>query len=262
MRQRTDSPVKITVATVTRNAAAELKRTLDSVASQDYAHVEHIIIDGNSQDDTLALFHHYQESNSRAAVRHEVSALSEPDKGIYDAMNKALAMATGGYIVFLNAGDTFHSPAVLSRIAAETHGSPAVIYGDTDIVDAEGNFIRRRRLAPPRRLSWRDFAHGMLVCHQSFFARCDLARATPYRLEYRFSADYDWCIRVMRAAARRKLAIRNAGITVSDYLEGGMTERNHRRSLMERFRIMSRHYGAVTAAAMHLWFVLRAVIKK
>ena len=128
-------PVKITVATVTYNAVGVLQRTLDSVAAQNYAHVEHLIIDGNSHDGTLALFQHYQENNSRAGVIHEVNAISEPDRGIYDAMNKALAMATGDYIVFLNAGDVFHSPDVLTRIAAAAGGMPAVIYGNTDIVD-------------------------------------------------------------------------------------------------------------------------------
>ena len=233
-------PVKITVATVTYNAVGVLQRTLDSVAAQDYAHVEHLIIDGNSHDGTLALFQHYQENNSRAGVIHEVNAISEPDKGIYDAMNKALAMATGDYIVFLNAGDVFHSPDVLTRIAAAAGGMPAVIYGNTDIVDGEGRFVR----------------------HQAFFARCDIARTTPYNLRYRFSADYDWCIRIMRTAARRKLPMKNAGIIVADYLDGGMTTQNHRRSLMERFRVMAHHYGIITAAAMHLWFVARAVVKK
>ena len=255
-------PVKITVATVTYNAVGVLQRTLDSVAAQDYAHVEHLIIDGNSHDGTLALFQHYQENNSRAGVIHEVNAISEPDKGIYDAMNKALAMATGDYIVFLNAGDVFHSPDVLTRIAAAAGGMPAVIYGNTDIVDGEGRFVRHRRLAPPRRLTWHSFLHGMLVCHQAFFARCDIARTIPYNLRYRFSADYDWCIRIMRTAARRKLPMKNAGIIVADYLDGGMTTQNHRRSLMERFRVMAHHYGIITAAAMHLWFVARAVVKK
>ena len=139
---------------------------------------------------------------------------------------------------------------------------PAVIYGNTDIVDGEGRFVRHRRLAPPRRLTWHSFLHGMLVCHQAFFARCDIARTTPYNLRYRFSADYDWCIRIMRTAARRKLPMKNAGIIVADYLDGGMTTQNHRRSLMERFRVMAHHYGIITAAAMHLWFVARAVVKK
>ena len=253
--------IKFTVATVTYNAAAVIKRTLDSVEEQNYPYVEHIIIDGNSHDGTLAEFLRYQERNAREA-RHEVNAVSEPDKGIYDAMNKALAMATGDYIIFLNAGDRFHSPDVLSRVVACADADTGVIYGDTDIVDLDGAFLRHRRLSPPKRLTSRSFLSGMLVCHQAFFARLSVAKKVNYNLRYRFSADYDWCIRVMRRAERAKLKLVNSGIVVADYLDGGMTVKNHRKSLWERFEVMARRYGIIRAVAMHVWFVVRAVVKK
>ncbi|MBS7408824.1 MAG: glycosyltransferase [Prevotellamassilia sp.] len=261
-----EPPLKITVATVTYNAAELIEKTIASVEKQDYPHVEHLIIDGNSQDKTLEAVHHYQERNSIAGVPHEVNCLSEPDHGLYDAMNKAIDMATGDYIVFLNAGDTFHENTTLSKIAAaaerygETH--PAVIYGHTDIVDGEGNFLRHRRLSPPQRLTWRSFASGMLVCHQAFYARTDLAKANPYNLKYRFSADFDWCIRIMREAKRKKLPLANAQIVVADYLNEGMTTKNHKASLRERFNIMTHHYGIFITLFQHLWFVVRNVVKK
>lgn len=254
-------PVKFTVATVTYNAAEVIKRTLDSVEEQDYPYVEHLIVDGNSHDGTLAEFLHYQERNAREA-RHEVNAISEPDKGIYDAMNKALQMATGDFIIFLNAGDKFHAPDVLSRVASCVREDTGVVYGDTDIVDFDGNFIRHRRLAPPKRLTSRSFLHGMLVCHQAFFASTAIAGKVNYNLRYRFSADYDWCIRVMRRAERMKLRLVNAETVVADYLDGGMTVKNHRKSLRERYVVMARRYGFVRATAMHLWFMVRAVVKK
>ncbi len=204
-----EPPLKITVATVCYNAAQIIERTFNSVEEQDYPFVEHLIVDGNSQDKTLELLHYYQERNSVASIPHEVNCLSEPDKGIYDAMNKAIDMATGHYILFLNAGDTLHSKTTLTDIAtaAQRYGNelPAVVYGHTDIVDENGTFLRHRRLAPPQRLTWRSFRSGMLVCHQAFFARTDLAKKHLYDLHYRFSADFDWCIRIMRDAKRRKL---------------------------------------------------------
>ena len=266
-----EPPLKISVATVTYNAAELIEKTIASVEAQDYPYVEHIIVDGNSQDSTLESVHHYQERNSVAQVRHEIVCLSEPDEGLYDAMNKALDLATGEYILFLNAGDTFHAADTLSKIAAvalqekessKTKKYPAVIYGDTDLVDAEGNFLRRRRLSPPSRLTWRSFRHGMLVCHQAFFARTDLARAARYDLRYRFSADFDWCVRILRDAARQKLAVSNARITVADYLNEGMTTRNHKASLKERFAIMVKHYGLISTLLFHLWFAVRGVVKK
>lgn len=266
--------IKFTIATVCYNAGTLLQRTISSVEEQDYPGIEHLIVDGNSQDETLAHIHHYQERNSRSAIQHDIVCRSEPDEGLYDAMNKALDLATGDYILFLNAGDKFHSPTLLSEIAqqVETYMKeeeldrrrrPAVLYGQTDLVDDEGRFLRKRRLAPPERLSWRDFKQGMLVCHQAFFARIDLARKFPYDREtYRFSADYDWCIRIMKEAERLRLPLLNTHLTVADYLSEGLTTKNHKASLMERYEIMSHHYGRAVAVMQHIWFVLRAVLKK
>lgn len=255
--------IKITVATVTWNAAAVLQRTLDSVAEQDYPHVQHVVVDGNSTDNTLTLLRQYQEREStEEAERHEIVVLSELDKGLYDAMNKAIDLAEGDYILFLNAGDRFHSHRVLSQVAAAAEGEPAVIYGDTDIVDDEGRFLRKRHLRPPKNLTWKSFKHGMLVCHQAFFARTDIAKNNPYNLKYRFSADYDWCIRVMKEGQALNLPMVNADIVVADYLDGGMTVKNHRRSLMERLRVMASHYGWITAIGMHISFVFRALKRR
>ncbi|HEY9551308.1 MAG TPA: glycosyltransferase, partial [Prevotella sp.] len=139
----------------------------------------------------------------------------------------------------------------------------AVLYGDTDIVDKQGRFLRHRRLSPPKSgLSWRSFRQGMLVCHQAFYARTDLAKTTPYDLSYRFSADVDWCIRIMKAAETRKLVLKNVHAVVVNYLDGGMTVQNHRASLKERFRLMCRYYGWLPTIFMHAWFVFRSIVKK
>ena len=314
----TNPQCKITVATVTWNAAAVLQRTLDSVAEQDYPFVQHVVVDGCSSDDTLTLLRQYQERESTEGIeRHEIEVLSESDKGLYDAMNKAILMADGDYIIFLNAGDRFHQRDTLSKIAdkiAEADSQipnsksklstdvsdspskiegvdaefttqtgaydnsqisnfksepqacqsnlPAVVYGDTDIVDDQGRFLRKRHLRPPKELHWRDYRRGMLVCHQAFFVRTDLATANPYNLRYRYSADYDWSIRVMKQGEKQNQPIVNASIVVADYLDGGMTVKHHRRSLLERLRIMACHYGWPTAVAMHLSFIWRALKRK
>ncbi len=261
-----EPPLKISVATVTFNASDLIQRTIRSVEEQDYPNIEHIIVDGNSRDNTLEHIHHYQERNSNARIKREIVCISEPDEGLYDAMNKAIDLATGDYIVFLNAGDRFHATDTLSIVAqAAVSGEKraAVVFGDTDIVDGEGRFMRHRRLAPPEALDWRSFRHGMLVCHQSFYARTDLARRIYYDDEtYRFSADFDWCIRIMKEATRRKLPFVNAHAVLSDYLSEGMTTRHHNASLRERFRIMAHHYGFFTTLGLHAWFVVRSVTKK
>ena len=256
--------IKFTIVTCTFNAEHELQRTLDSVFHQSYADVEHLILDGLSSDRSVEMAQTYKQRSDEARTGHEVVVCSERDSGLYDAMNKGIARATGDYIVFLNAGDTFPSEATLEHIAhsiGDGAALPGVIYGDTDIVNDEGRFLRHRRLQPPTKLTWRSFRNGMLVCHQAFYALTTLAKDNPYNLNYRFSADVDWCIRVMKEAERRHLTLKNVDEVVVNYLDGGMTEKNHRASLRERFSIMRRHYGLPLTLIMHVWFAVRQLKK-
>lgn len=249
--------MKISIVSITYNAAQVLQRTLDSVSSQTYRDIEHLIIDGSSKDETVALANAYKRQ-----VSYTVVVQSELDHGIYDAMNKGLRLATGDYIVFMNAGDTFHEPTTLERIAASATTSVAVLYGDTNVVDDEGRFLRKRHLSAPDHLTWRSFKHGMLVCHQAFYARLDIARDILYNLQYHHSADVDWCIRVMKEAERRHLTLVRVPGVVADFLDGGDSTQNHRDSLKERFSVMRRHYGLLTTLTMHAWFVVRAISSK
>ena len=251
--------INFTIITCTYDASKYIDRTLESVRGQSYPHIEHFIIDGVSKDDTVKKAQTYAYDS-----HYPVIVKSEPDKGLYDAMNKGIQLAKGNYIIFLNAGDVFYEEDTLTNIAEQLKDKPlpGVIYGDTDIVDEEGNFIRKRRLAPPERLSWKSFKQGMLVCHQSFYARTDIAKQVPYNLRYRYSADVDWCIRIMKEAEKQGLELWNTHKTLCSYLEGGMTEKSHRASLKERFMVMSDHYGMLTTILQHLWFVVRAIIKR
>ena len=254
--------IKITYVTITFNAAAVLRRTLDSVLSQDYPEITHLIIDGASTDDTMKIVDDYIERSNAADNGHRIHVTSEPDKGIYDAMNKGLRSVDGDYVCFLNAGDFLPSPDIVSRIAEMVNGQlPSVLYGDTDIVDSNGNFLHHRRLAPPENLTWKSFRNGMLVCHQAFYARTDFAIATPYNQEYRYSADVDWCIRIMKAAAKENVPMLNLHMVVANYPQEGQTTRQHRESLKERYRVMECHYGRVQTFFMHCWFIIRAVLK-
>ena len=241
---------KFSVITVTYNAEKVLEDTLQSVISQTYRHVEYIIVDGASKDGTIKIIDKYRERI------HTV--VSEPDKGLYDAMNKGIALATGNYLCFLNAGDSFHEDDTLQQMVHSIKGNelPDILYGETAIVDQQSHFLRMRRLSAPEVLSWKSFKQGMLVCHQAFFAKRDLVE--PYDLNYRFSSDFDWCIRVMKKAR----TLHNTHLTLIDYLEEGLTTQNHKASLRERFRIMTKHYGLVSTIIHHAWFVMRAVLKK
>lgn len=261
--------IKFSIVTITFNAEGALPRTLESVLRQGYPAIEHLIVDGASADGTLGVAEDYKRRSDSAANGHAVAISSEPDRGLYDAMNKGLARATGDYVCFLNAGDYLPDTdtiGLLARTAASAVAAggelPAVIYGDTDIVDDAGRYLGPRRLRPPRNLSWRSFRHGMLVCHQAFYARTDIARRTPYDLKYKYSADVDWCIRVMKEAARQRLPLANARATIACYTQEGQTTLHHRESLRERFSVMACHYGVAPTTIMHAWFAVRELLRR
>lgn len=260
---------KFTVITITYNAEKVLERTLQSVLTQTYEDVEHLIIDGASKDKTLALAEAYKKASDDSGQGHKVIIKSEPDEGIYDAMNRGLTQASGDYIVFMNAGDFFPQDDTLEKIAHRCHLNelpsaelPAVLYGNTDIVDGEGRYLHPRRLQPPAKLTWRSFRHGMLVCHQAFYARTDIAKNIQYDMQYRYSADVDWCIRVMKEADRLGLPLYNINKVVANYTEEGATTLHHHESLRERYRVMVQHYGRVSTFLMHCWFAVRSVISR
>ena len=242
---------KFSIITVTYNAGKTLETTIQSVISQTYRNVEYIIVDGKSKDNTLQIADTYKQGIHRI--------VSEPDKGLYDAMNKGIRLATGDYLCFLNAGDAFYAPDTLQTIANAAmaeDGLPDVLYGETAEVDEERNFVRMRRLQAPKQLTWRSFKDGMMVCHQAFYAKRGIV--PMYDLQYRLSSDVDWCIKVMKKA--KKLV--NVNATVVNYLQNGLSLQHHRASLKERFWIMSKHYGLLPTVGRHLWFIIRAVIKR
>lgn len=239
-------PPLISVITVTFNAAPVIGRTMESVNAQTFADYEHVIVDGASADGTVALIDRLAGPRTRV--------VSEPDRGLYDAMNKGLGLAKGEYVIFLNAGDTFAGADTLARYAAaaEEGGSPDVVYGQTVLVDNDGNVLGDRHLTAPTNLDVESFKQGMVVCHQAFMAR--RAIAPPYNLHFRFSADYEWCI----------VCLRNARSTaylgdepVVHYLSEGMTTKNHRASLKERFEIMCRYFGTWPTVMRHVGFAFR-----
>lgn len=242
---------KFSIITVTYNAASVIMPTLESVIAQGYTDYEYILVDGGSKDDTVAI-----AKTSGIQFAH---VISERDKGIYDAMNKGISLATGDYLCFLNAGDAFYAPDTLQTIAgaiADENELPDVLYGETAEVDDSRKFVRMRRLQAPEKLDWRSFRNGMLVCHQAFYARRGIA--PMYDLKYHLSADVDWCIKVMKRA--KKMV--NVNATVVNYLQNGISLQCHRQSLIERFKIMSKHYGLLPTIGKHIWFVIRAIVKR
>lgn len=166
---------KISVITVCFNAVGVIEPTILSVISQTYGDVEYIVVDGASTDGTVDVIRRYAGSIA--------SFTSEPDGGIYEAMNKGIARATGDYIIFMNAGDRFYSPDSISRLfsAPEIAEGLDVIYGDT-LCQVKDKFYKRRPA---------HHSPDIPTCHQSIFVATPLLKANPFNLEYKILGDRD-----------------------------------------------------------------------
>lgn len=220
-----------------------------SVREQRFDGYEYIVVDGASTDGTLDVV-------AESGVRCD-RIVSEPDRGIYDAMNKGIGLARGEYLIFLNAGDTFFADDTLLLASGLLKAElPDVFYGDTAIVDGNGEFIAMRRLRPPKRLSHKSFGMGMTVCHQAFWVRRNVAPL--YDLSFRYSADYDWCVRILKSHP----VCMNSGMTLVNYLREGTTTTHHGASLRERFHIMCREYGTLPTVFRHVWFAARSAASR
>ncbi|TSJ40244.1 glycosyltransferase [Mucilaginibacter corticis] len=226
----------LSVITVVYNNVADIERTLLSVLNQTYQGIEYIVIDGKSTDGTLQIIEKYKD---RIAT-----LISEKDKGIYDAMNKGLAVATGDYVVFINSADEFYSTDTVTNVFAAATDAD-IYYGETEMIGENGQSLGQRRHAAPAQFTWKSFKYGMSISHQAIYIKRALVE--PYDPKYQLSADIDWILR----AAKKAKKIVNVNQYVAKYKVGGMSKQKHRKSLAERFDIMKRYYGLVPTLFNH-----------
>lgn len=250
MAEFKDNPL-VSIITVTYNAEAFLEGTIQSVLSQTYPHIEYLIIDGASTDGTIDIIKKY--------ASHISYWVSEADQGIYDAMNKGMAIAQGQYIWFMNAGDYIYASDTLEKLMNAPHPSRAdIYYGETHYIDMEGhNLGLRSEVTPmrlPKALSWKDIRKGLVVCHQAFIVKRKMA--PNYDLEHPYSADIDWVIRCLKNAER----VRNTQLILAIYRQGGYSRKFLMKSLSDRFKILQRHYGFLPNIWNHCMIVVRSLL--
>ncbi len=203
--------MKVSVITVCYNSAATIEKTILSVASQTYENIEYIIIDGNSKDNTLAIITKHGDKISKW--------ISEPDKGLYDAMNKGIAMATGDLIGILNSDDTFNSDTVIEEIAN--------FHLQNDIDASIGNIIQHResgkvvRLYSSKYWNPEKLKMGFMPPHPSIFIKRELFdKFGMYNLGFKIGADYEL---ITRFFLKNKITWKYSGITTTDMLIGGLS---------------------------------------
>ena len=227
----------LSVITIVYNNVKDIERTILSVVGQTYQHIEYIIVDGLSNDGTLDVIHKYENRIARI--------ISEKDEGIYDAMNKGLAVAKGDYVVFMNSGDEFFDNETVAAVFASADNAD-IYYGETEMIDDNGQSLGQRRHKAPKKFTWRSFKYGMSVSHQAIYIKRSLTE--PYDRQYQLSSDIDWILRI----ARKAKTIVNVNRYVAKYLVGGISKKKHKQSLAERFNIMKKHYGLLPTVFNHI----------
>lgn len=225
---------KISIITVVFNGSSTIEHTILSVVNQSYSNIEYLIIDGNSNDDTIEIIMRYNQ--------FVTLWISEPDKGIYDAMNKGIVAASGDYILFLNSGDLFYSIDTLTKIFSQYQDSD-VIYGDT--------LVNKKTIkALDLKSDWKAIPY----CHQSVFIKSTLAKRYFFDLQFKVAADYNQYFELKR----NKCSFIHVNEIISIYDNSGFSNQNYTRLLTEYMIISVKNQNSMLLK-IYVWtyFVLR-----
>lgn len=207
---------KLSIVTVCRNVLPDLQRTAMSVKEQTFTDYEYILIDGASTDGTVGWLQ----------AQDGVSWISEPDRGIYDAMNKGVRMAKGEWVIFLNAGDLFYDSDVLAKAVPFLQDGYGLVYGDISKEHNGREFVKCAE--EPHN------AHRMFCCHQALFTRAELLLATPFDIRHTFSADFKF----VKQMYLRGIAMRHIPVVVARFDTHGVSSRQRTDGLEDNIRVI------------------------
>ena len=241
----------VSIITVVFNSQDLIGKTIESINRQSSQNFELIVVDGGSRDNTLNILRNYS---------HAIDILiSEPDQGIYDAMNKGLRLAKGRYVWFINSGDEIESTDTIKNIELKDQNAD-IFYGETNYINSSGKVIgTRSELSTrklPDKLTWKSMKYGMVVSHQSILVKKSICKM--YHLEYKCSSDIDW---VIDALKKSKIII-NCNQILSKYLVGGYSYGNAKKCWKERFKIYLKYYGLINSVLIHILIIIRAAFHR
>jgi glycosyltransferase involved in cell wall biosynthesis len=235
--------LKISIITVAFNAQNTIDRCIDSVMRQKFNNIEYIVIDGGSTDNTIQIINRYKDKIN--------IYISEPDKGIYDAMNKGIAMATGDIIGTLNADDFFNNDEVLQDVAvAFTEQKTSILYGDLDYIDLNGKIIRKWRSG---KYNSGMFNWGWMPPHPTFYCRRELfEQLGVYSLGYGSAADYELMLRFIHANKTNVFYLRKVMVKM---VIGGVSNKSfNNRVKALRFDLKAMHDNDILVPGLTVLF--------
>ena len=230
-QQRSSSPDEplVSIVTVVYNGAATLERTMQSVFTQRYPNIEYIIVDGGSTDGTLELLRRYDD---RLAMW-----VSEPDKGIYDAMNKGVALCTGDWVALINADDWYEPEAVARAMSAVKDGAGInIVHGDIWIHYPNGH----RKLKKAKRNGFLLKYWEMVLNHPSFFVRRSYYRGRPFDATLRVSGDHKWTLSAWMESSSQFLYL---PVPLANFTAGGASMRLPLKKVLAEGRRVSHDLG-------------------
>ena len=221
--------VLFSIITVVYNTKEDLKKTTESIQNQTFKNFEHVIIDGDSNDDTLEYIKSLEYNN--------VTYISEKDNGIYDAMNKGINLASGEYLLFLNAADTFTSDDVLKNITQGIEKeNPKIIYGGANVCSEDGKFLSNLKSLILNKKNLNRYA-TRVVCHQSIFVHKSVVK--PYSDEYRLKGELNWYYDLIENTSENEII--KLDDMVCNYHLGGTGDKNFWENYVERVRVTKEH---------------------
>jgi len=215
----------VTIITVTFNAELFLETTVQSIIEQNYPNIEYIIIDGGSTDTTIDIIKKYK--------KHINYWISEPDQGIYDAMNKGIHTTSGKWVNFMNAGDTFTSPNSISNIFDKLQHNTDIVCGDVFLVDQQ-----KKTKYYQKSSGFNDISNSMIPCnHQGMFVKASIMKAELFNTHYLLAADYDFIIKIF--TKNKNFQFINEA--TSNFLLGGETQKNNLLLRIESLHIQAKY---------------------
>lgn len=233
----------ISIITVSYNAVNTIEETILSVVNQNFEDYEYIIIDGGSTDGTLDVIKKHQDK-----ITHWVS---EPDKGIYDAMNKGIDLASGEWINFMNSGDYFHRNDTVSQVVSYFSIELNIIYGNT-LLSYERNKTSKYLTAK----KFQNIRYSIPFCHQSVFVKSELIKEMKFDLMYRYSADYDFFLKIYK---KKKYIYKKVPIPISIYDMNGVS--NGLITLKENYLIAKKYYPFSWISMYHFYIFSKSIVK-
>jgi glycosyltransferase involved in cell wall biosynthesis len=214
--------MKVSLLTVSYNSATTIKDTIESIRSQEYKDIEYIVVDGNSKDETVGIIKSYDSFIAKW--------VSEPDRGIYDAMNKAIQLATGDVVGILNSDDFYFNSQVISQVVqAFEDQSIDVVFGDLIFVDPANlsKIVRKYSSA-----GWHPakFARGFMPAHPTVFIRRKYYEQFGlFKIDYKIAADYELLIRFLYV---NKLKYKYLPLTMVKMRRGGVSSRSWKSNII------------------------------